>query len=65
MAGCRKEIMLAGLGIVLIFSFASGFQIFGQMLSHLRADLTDDLGVHLYIAGLALLAFDLYGLARK
>ncbi len=65
MTGYRKETILAGLGIILIFTFAFGFRIFGQMLSHLGADLTDELGIHVYIAGFALVIFGLCRLARK
>lgn len=65
MGGHSREILLAGAGIVLVFTFAFGRYIFEGMIYHLAVDLTDELGVHLYIAGWAMLLYGIFCMSRE
>ncbi len=65
MGSYDKEILLAGIGIVLVFTFAFGRHMFDGMIYHITADLTSELGVHLYIAGWILVAYCLYRMFAK
>ncbi|GEM_PF-3368385 len=65
MGSYDREILLAGIGIVLIFTFAFGSSIFSGMIHHIIGDLTSELGIHLYIVGWALVLYGLYRVLRK
>jgi len=65
MGSYDREILLAGIGIVLIFTLVFGSGIFGGMIYHIIGDLTGELGVHVYIAGWVLIFYGLFRILKK